>query len=192
MRGITVSKKKAEKKFESENSSIVLNGELVRHSVCETYTQGEYDSEYNCEGEHEAEESIDVIGLKKPNGETVVLAEVINNLFNELYYKCSSQKGLSAHVSYSVTDEYMNEDQLTENMLRVLYGAADAKYSHHFSDLTGYLWTDEIFVVNNHDVYAEIMSLLNSKHSGWRANALPYDYKGGKFLYLKVTFSETL
>ena len=48
----------------------------------------------------------------------------------------------------------MTWDELTENRLKQIYGAPDAKWGHSCSDLTGYLWTDEEFVVNNHDIIA--------------------------------------
>lgn len=170
---------------------LILEGELVKHQVTATYTQGHYDSEWNNTGSHEQDQTIDVVGLKQPSGNVVVLAEVIYNLFQDLRWKCERNKGLSAHVSYSITNKLMSESQITENMLKVLYGAADADYGHHFSDLTGYLWTDEKFVVNKHDVVSEIVSVLHDGKSSYRAH-MPYDYEGGKFLFLKVVFTDNM
>lgn len=94
--------------------------------------------------------------------EVVVLAEAT--------YQGMWRRGCWASVSYYIADKVMNEDELQEIHLRVLLGDTQVGYGAHYSDLTGYLWTDEDFVVGGHDLIKEWRGLL------------------GKFLYMKAEF----
>lgn len=63
-----------------------------------------------------------------------------------------------ASVQFVIADKPINDpEKAMENVIRTYMGDVEADYSHHYSDLTGYLWTDEEFVVGGHDL-REILS----------------------------------
>lgn len=95
-------------------------------------------------------------------------------LARQVYYKTGfGSKQVS--VCYHITDQPELEETLTGMVIAKMCGVshsgnAETKYYHRYSELTGYLWTDEDFKVGGHDVLAELRS-----------------YKG-KWCYLVVTF----
>jgi hypothetical protein len=78
--------------------------------------------------------------------------------------------GRRVSVSYFVTDTPKTKDELAENQVRVLLGDATADYTDNYSDVTGYLWTDEELQVGGHDLLAEIQSSI------------------GRHLHLEITY----
>jgi len=68
------------------------------------------------------------------------------------------QFGHTVTVSYRITDEPRTLDELIENEAKKLAGAADADYTQHGSDITGYLWTDAELNIGGHDLLAELSS----------------------------------
>ena len=76
-------------------------------------------------------------------------------------------------VQYYISDKELDEDQLQINFLNQLEGIGDADYNVHYSELTGYLWTDENLHVGGHNLLEELKS-----------------YRG-KFLYLKITYYDS-
>ena len=71
-------------------------------------------------------------------------------------------------VRYWTSDEEKTKEELQESVLRKLFGDVNARYSDAYSELTGYLWTDEELNVGGHDLLKEIRSYL------------------GKYIYLEV------
>jgi len=59
---------------------------------------------------------------------------------------------------YWLTDEQVSREQAQEQFMRKVFGAADVQYSPHYSEVTGYLWTDEDLMVGGHDLLAELTS----------------------------------
>jgi hypothetical protein len=49
-------------------------------------------------------------------------------------------------------------DEIKEVNVRALFGAIDTNFAVHYSDMTGYLWTDEDLMVGGHDLLAELTS----------------------------------
>jgi hypothetical protein len=80
--------------------------------------------------------------------------------------------GYYLSVQYFVAGAEMNVDELQAAWLERLYGLGDVKYGVHYSEITGYLWTDEDIMVGGHDLLSELKS---------------YD---GKFLYLEIQYSK--
>lgn len=78
--------------------------------------------------------------------------------------------GRRVSVSYFVTDTPKTKADLEENQVRVLLGDATADYGDRYSDVTGYLWTDEELQVGGHDLLAEIQSSV------------------GRYLHLEITY----
>jgi hypothetical protein len=66
------------------------------------------------------------------------------------------QHGSTVTVSYWITDEPRTLEQLVENEVKKLAGAADAEYDQAYSDITGYLWTDEKLKIGGHDLLGEL------------------------------------
>jgi hypothetical protein len=158
---------------------IIYEGELLLHKITETYEAGDYSSSYEHLGSsHEESVNITVLGLKN-NNEIIILAESLNDKLGQIKRKCQ-KKGISAQISYHVSNKKMTELELLDNKLKVIYGSPEADYGHHFSDLTGYLWTDEILVVNNHDIIEEIYNIIGGKYQE--------KLKNNYYLFLKIEF----
>ena len=63
-------------------------------------------------------------------------------------------------VRYFVSDQERHGDEWTEALLGKLCGRADVEYRDVYSDITGYLWTEETLVVGGHDILGELASLV--------------------------------
>jgi hypothetical protein len=81
--------------------------------------------------------------------------------------------GKMVSVRYFITDTSQTKSELTESLIKKLYGDAEANYGHVHSEYTGYLWTNHDLSVGGHDLISEIAS-----------------YKG-KFLHLEIEIHDT-
>lgn len=68
--------------------------------------------------------------------------------------------GKRVTVRYLSPAERLSWDEARERLGRVLMGAADAEYAPRYSDITGYLWTDEELNVGGHDLLRELKGQL--------------------------------
>lgn len=75
-------------------------------------------------------------------------------------------------VRYWITDKPATKDEATTAILHRLDGVADVLWCEHYSELTGYLWTDEDLSVGGHDLMEELRSNV------------------GKYLIMEVTVHE--
>lgn len=66
-------------------------------------------------------------------------------------------------VRYWITDEPIEMDKAIETTVEQAMGFGDCDFQIHYSDRTGYLWTDENFKVGGHDMVAEMESFIG-KH----------------------------
>ncbi len=66
--------------------------------------------------------------------------------------------GRFVRVRYHISEEQRTLEELEENAVKVMAGAANARYQDHHSDVTGYLWTDEELNVGGHDLLQELRS----------------------------------
>lgn len=57
---------------------------------------------------------------------------------------------------YHISSEPLGFYELEEHMIKTAMGATRATFSHAYSDLTGYLWTNEAIDVGGHDLLKEI------------------------------------
>ena len=64
--------------------------------------------------------------------------------------------GRYASVRYWTADAPMDDDEMIEGAIRAMLGEADARCRHAYSDITGYLWTDEDINVGGHDLLEEL------------------------------------
>jgi hypothetical protein len=78
--------------------------------------------------------------------------------------------GKQVTVRYWISDNEQTKEQLKENQLLAISGAVYADYGACYSELTGYLWTDETLKVGGHDLIYELQSNV------------------GKYLYMEVDY----
>ncbi len=65
---------------------------------------------------------------------------------------------------YHISSEPFGFYELEEHMVKTSMGLVKSTFRHQYSDLTGYLWTNEKLEVGGHDLLEE---LRTSKFSGW-------------------------
>jgi hypothetical protein len=61
-------------------------------------------------------------------------------------------------VNYYISNEEVTIEQAQERFLGKLYGISYADYYMHYSEVTGYLWTDEELQIGGHDLLEELKS----------------------------------
>lgn len=76
--------------------------------------------------------------------------------FAERFSDDLESHGRYVTVRYHITERQHPVEELEENLIRRLAGAADANYADHYSDITGYLWTDEDLNIGGHDLLDEL------------------------------------
>lgn len=59
-------------------------------------------------------------------------------------------------VRYFTANREATLEQFEENLIRRISGALEVDYGDAYSDITGYLWTDEDLVVGGHDLLEEL------------------------------------
>lgn len=77
-----------------------------------------------------------------------------------------------ASIRMFTDDKPIDPTKVEEEFIINYYGGAKATYSMRYSDLTGYLWTDEGFVVGGHD----ILEILKSNY--------------GKYVHMEIELYE--
>ncbi len=68
--------------------------------------------------------------------------------------------GKQVCVRYWITNKQATADEAQEEFIGRLMGTADVKFWSHYSEVTGYLWTDEDLNVGGHDLLREFKSSL--------------------------------
>lgn len=61
-------------------------------------------------------------------------------------------KGKLVTLSYYISKEDLSEKEMLEKTVGIYAGALHARYQEHYSEITGYLWTDDELNVGNHNV----------------------------------------
>ena len=98
-----------------------------------------------CESQNEPD-AIYLVGGNFPSDEWL-----IEDLVDEMAgHECS--------VNYWVCDEQCSPNEAQEAFLKKVMGATDGRFSINWSEITGYLWTDEELNVGGHDLAQEIRS----------------------------------
>lgn len=77
-------------------------------------------------------------------------------------------------VRYFTADEEMSIDDLTMDLVKQMSGVAEARYRMKYSEITGYLWTDEDLQIGGHDLLYELKG-----HAG-RFCHLEVEFVGGE------------
>jgi hypothetical protein len=104
---------------------------------------------------HDAGDSDNILflsNLRKP------LVKELNNFlpYTNKYYK--KHELPRVNVRYWISDKQMDKSELQEEYLKTVMGLSTSDYGAHYSDLTGYLWTDEEWNVGGHDLVTEFKS----------------------------------
>ena len=61
-------------------------------------------------------------------------------------------------VHYYITNKACTKEEAVEQFLYTLIGLADVEFTARYSDITGYLWTDENLMIGGHDLLEELRS----------------------------------
>ena len=79
--------------------------------------------------------------------------EVINHvaeIFEEKF------NGKEVYIKYYITDEETTIEDIEEKYIEKLFGLVQASIYPVYSDITGYLWTNEEIKVNGHNLFKEL------------------------------------
>lgn len=79
--------------------------------------------------------------------------------------------GKKATVRYWINDKKCSKSEADEAFMSTLFGSCDVGISSRYSELTGYLWTDEDLNVGGHDLLAELKSSVGK----WLILEVEYD-----------------
>jgi len=63
-------------------------------------------------------------------------------------------------LRYWVTEKEVTKEQATESVIQAISGLADCNFGSNYSEVTGYLWTDEDCKVGGHDLLLELHSYV--------------------------------
>lgn len=70
--------------------------------------------------------------------------------------ECPTNKFIS--VRYWTADQPASDDAIKQRAIEMLYGAAKIDWGARYSEITGYLWTDEDFHIGGHDMIGRLSS----------------------------------
>jgi hypothetical protein len=107
----------------------------------------------------------------KSRGEGDNILHLEDEVLTDLIQGDIEKYGHYLSVSYWISATRKSKDELTENLLKSLYGEGQADYGDRWSDITGYLWTDEDLIVGGHDLLEELKASC------------------GKYLYMEIIFN---
>ena len=86
----------------------------------------------------------------KTKEDNIVLAEIFEEKFN----------GKEVYIKYYITDEETTIEDMEEKYIKKLFGLVQASIYPVYSDITGYLWTNEEIEVNGHNLFKELDSYV--------------------------------
>ena len=93
--------------------------------------------------------------------------------FIEMIQSDMYKYGQYLSVRYFIATEPRTGEELEKDYMEMVFGKLKANYCQRYSDLTGYLWTDEELNVGGHDLCSE---LKGSK---------------GKYLHMEIEYSKS-
>lgn len=88
--------------------------------------------------------------------DVLFLSTVTDPLAEELEW----MEGKNVTVRYWITDKPATKEEAQEDFIRQLFGKADVLFGSRYSEMTGYLWTDEELKVGGHDLIEELKSYI--------------------------------
>lgn len=97
--------------------------------------------------EHDHGEGMDILFLDP--GEDPLAEMIMDDIDRHGHYLT---------VRYWTADAARSDDDMIEGALWELLGRGDADFHHVYSEITGYLWTEETIEVGGHDLLEELRS----------------------------------
>lgn len=110
-------------------------------------------------------EACDVLILD--DGESIYSAPFTKVISSDI-----EQYGGYLTVRYWTADKPCNDDAMIEGAIRELLGVGETEFNHAYSEITGYLWTDEEINVGGHDMLEELCA------------------QQGRYCLLEITYSQ--
>ena len=68
--------------------------------------------------------------------------------------------GKNVTARYWVTEKEATKDQASASFLTEIMGVVDSEFGARYSEITGYLWTDEELRIGGHDLIVELSSYI--------------------------------
>lgn len=93
-----------------------------------------------------------VINTSTFSGENIIIEDTGFPLTKEMEDRLGWRENKFASVRFVIGSSPIDPTKVEETIIESIYGNAKGEYNHHYSDYTGYLWTDEGFKVGGHDV----------------------------------------
>lgn len=81
------------------------------------------------------------------------LSSVSDPFADELEYKIKRKK---VTARYWITDKPCSKEEANEDFMKIVMGLAETDFGSHYSEYTGYLWTDEECKIGGHDLIKEL------------------------------------
>ena len=95
----------------------------------------------------------------------------LSSVEEPLAEELSWMSGKNVSVRYWVSDKQGTKEEINEDSMKAIMGLANTKFGARYSELTGYLWTDEKIRVGGHDLLLE----LNGFVGKWLILEIDYD-----------------
>ena len=67
-------------------------------------------------------------------------------------------QGKQITLRYWITNKRCTKEEALADFIETISGASDTEWGARYSDVTGYLWTDEDFKVGGHDMINQLKS----------------------------------
>lgn len=74
--------------------------------------------------------------------------------------------GKQVSIRYWIIDKEVSKEEASDAVQRTLLGDATVEFEVYYSDITGYLWTDENLMVGGHNLLEELRSFVPKKGFG--------------------------
>lgn len=152
-------------------NNIRIEGWLIYTKDIVKHTTHIYDEQWNPTDEEEHHESdAHVLGIRTESGEEIIFAQYIEDVLNQVQDYCYENK-VPASIRYHVTDTQKSFEELNTDWLMNVEGyPTSASYYHRCSDLSGYLYTTEKFIVNEHDIVQELYNHIGGPNGYYTDN----------------------
>lgn len=84
----------------------------------------------------------------------------LSALMNPLALELEWMSGKIITVRYWITDQEKTKEEAKESFINSLAGIGDIEYTDRYSEITGYLWTDENLNIGGHNLLDELKSYV--------------------------------
>lgn len=98
---------------------------------------------------------VDCLGFVNENTNRADI--LVREIYDDVGYSYRGQKQLT--VRYYTSDTPIPESP-AESFMAVLMGGAEVNYSMAYSEITGYLWTDQDLIIGGHDLRDELETFI--------------------------------